>query len=333
MIRTPKLEVAVALMAALLCLYAGHLQQAGYVYEDLTWQQMSQVRPSVLRPRGLTLAIWWLQQQVWSSPRLAHAINLVLHGLVVLSVYLLASRFVSRRWAWLAASVVALHPLAVESVAYAASRSELIAALGVVLMCWIAAGRWWRPHALVCGVMALLLGLAGKESAIVGLWLIPLVARQPPRWARFSRATAATVAVLGLGGMVAAAQVGEAPGVHIGWADWLALQATAATRLFALTIVPVGQTIDYDYDAIPQIWRLLSIGCVTVLAGLTFWLWSRRRLVAMGLAWMLLVVLPRLIVQTPRSYLNEHQWYLALVGWAFVVVGLVAPRTSWVRRG
>lgn len=118
--------------------------------------------------------------------------------------------------------------------------------------------------------------------------------------------------------------VGEAPGVTVTWDRWLLLQAAAAHRLLGLVVVPIGLTVDYDYDALAQP-QAGVLGLVT-LGGLACLAWrvrQRRPRVAFGLAWVLIVIAPRLVIQTPRSYFSEHQLYLALVGVAMVVGSLV----------
>lgn len=124
---------------------------------------------------------------------------------------------------------------------------------------------------------------------------------------------------------------GEAPEVATDAMSWLLIQATAAHRLIGLTVIPVGQTVDADLDRLPQpVSGLMGLGTLGLL-GVVAWRVRRRYpLVTFGLTWMLIVSAPRLIIQTPRSQFNEHQWFLGLVGAAFVLGDRVPVVVAWV---
>lgn len=125
--------------------------------------------------------------------------------------------------------------------------------------------------------------------------------------------------------------IGEAPGVATDATSWLLLQASAAHRLLGMLIIPVGQTIDADYDVLPQpVSGIIGLVTLTVI-GVTAWRVRRRYpLASYGLAWVLGVILPRLVVQTPRSYLAEHHMYLAIPGAMLVVVDRGPAVVVWI---
>lgn len=297
----------------LLLAYQSLWGPAAWVYNDRAL--VSPLIPSLVNGRPLAAATWAMTE----TPMAARLLNLLLHAGNVLLVVLLARRIgLSEMVATAAAFAWMVHPMQVETVAYAAGRSELLAATGVLIaaLAALANGRGWGLWAVV-GVG---LGLASKESAIVALGLIPLVR------VAVGHAWRLTGAVCGLAVLAGVAWFGGPTGIierelystHVSMLDWLLLQATATARLAWLALVPIGQTLDFDYDLIPVGVRAL---CVVALLGMTWLAWSLRRsapLVAVGLAWMLIAVLPRLVVQTPRSYLNEHQFYVPLLGLAIV---------------
>ena len=99
---------------------------------------------------------------------------------------------------------------------------------------------------------------------------------------------------------------------------WASIQAGAAWRVLVLTVLPIGQTVDFDYDAL-SIWygRLALVALIALTVG-AIRSWHRARAVACGACWIAIVIMPRLIAQTPKSYFNEHQFYLALVGVALM---------------
>lgn len=309
------------------------LIDAGFVYEDHTWQQATSQPASTWRPmRPLMHLSWWVQARYTPSPRAFHVANIALHLLLALLVGVLASRLrVSPLAAWLAGSMVLLHPLTVESVAYLSARTELFAAIGVVAACVLAVtAHGWR-WLLVYG--ALVFGMAGKETAAMGLLLVPLT-----RWVvgqRWEIPLGVNVALLATAiadrGWLTLVNLGEAGGMRIEWLPWLLIQSTAVVRLTALSLVPWfgGFTVDYDYDLIPQAFRLVAL---LTLCGLPVLAWRLRKsqpMLAFGLAWMLIAVGPRLLIQTPRSYFNEHQFSVGFIGFAIAgasLTGQAEPR-------
>ena len=121
-----------ALIGLTLAVYAP-VRDAGWVYEDRQTQ--------IYQPRLLTTETW----QLVATPSGAHLLNLSLHLVLAALVVTFARRLgVHGLGLWAAAILWLLHPLNVETVAYAASRGELLAALGLVWAAILATWRWWR---------------------------------------------------------------------------------------------------------------------------------------------------------------------------------------------
>ena len=303
------------------------LWTAGAVYEDRRWLAEAIVRPSVWpRPRSLALWAWWLAP----GARAAHLLSLALHLLVSGLVGVLAWRLgLSRGAAWFAAGLLALHPLTSEAVGYLSARTELLAAVGVLGACLLATVAF-RPWSWLAIASCLWLGVMGKESASVGFLLVPLV-----YWATGDRLIAEVtsyVAALGVaigvilsggwqliadrGGSAVYADNGTTvlAIMDVSWWPWLLVQATAAMRLLGQAVLPLTLTVDYDYDVVALWVRYAALAGLVALAGLAWSQRSRRPLVTFGLAWTLLAILPRFIVQTPRGILNEHQFLTPLIG-------------------
>lgn len=116
------------------------------------------------------------------SPAAFHAVNVLLHGLVTVMLYLVLRRqAVFARIAWFAAALFAVHPIHTEVVNEAVGRAELLAALGVFSALWCCglkrgAGAW-----LLAGI-AYLLALLSKEHAVVLLPTLMLLDRVSGRW-------------------------------------------------------------------------------------------------------------------------------------------------------
>ena len=319
---------ALGLVLAVLVEFGAHVRGAEFVYEDE--RAFSAAGVSLLRPRGLAAVSWRLMP---ITPQHAHAVSLGLHLLTVAALGALVWRLTgSGAVSWGAAAIFALHPLQIEPAAYAAARGELIATLGVLLACLCATTRSWAAWALLPACVAL--GLGGKESAIVAGGLVPLTlwAQGRLRWWMVAIAAGAGLAVAA--GIAQAigypllqlVNVGEEPYVRTTAIDWLLLQGTAAYRLIVLSIVPLWLTVDPDVELVPV---ALQLGALVILAGLVEVAWRQRTarpLLTLGIAWMVIGIVPRLIVQTPRSVLNAHQWNLLMVGPSIVGAALIAGR-------
>lgn len=317
-------------------LYGHHVMTAEWAYEDQRWIGASPQTWSAWTPRSLVSASWLLT----STPQHAHALSVVLHwGAIGLFGWLLRSVGLST-WAAIGGmSVLAVHPLTVEPVAYAAARTDLMAGIGILLAVCGAARAWWRP----AGMALMLAGAAGawasKETAVVLLALVP-VTWWVQRHRRPAPATAigyALVAVWLSGLMVAMVvlagrtpaqivNIGELPGGFVTWPNWLAIQSTAAVRLLGATVLPLPLTVDYDYDLVPMASRWLSVATLGAIGVIAIWQRQRRPLMTYGAAWTLIAILPRLIVQTPRGHLNEHQFYVPFMG---CVIALTALWDEW----
>ncbi|HEY2773518.1 MAG TPA: hypothetical protein VGK20_05645 [Candidatus Binatia bacterium] len=163
-------ELAAAAAAVLLYLPA---LRFGFVFDDGSlidasgWPQ----RLGGLVPyRPLRYASYLVDGWLGGTPWIYHAHNIALHALACALVASIARRLGAARIAAAAAGLlVAVHPIAVESVAYVAGRRDLLCvALGLAaVLVWI---RGRAPAALVLVVLA----TAAKESGL--LFASPLVA-------------------------------------------------------------------------------------------------------------------------------------------------------------
>lgn len=319
--------LTVAGLLGLLAFAYSPIRHAGFVYEDARWMASCDHASSQWQaaPRSLMRWTWCWQAAYTPSPQAFHAVNLMLHGLVsgLLGV-LIWSVTASERAAWMASSLFLLHPLQMESVAYLSGRGDVLAGLAVVGACLAALHRaWWVVAA------CLLLGVLVKEFALVALGLVPLVLLTQLRLTQRNIYAIASFRDRSVLRGCAALTVVTLAGLY--WLElqhwsmalsWVGLQSTAVIRLMALTLIPLGQTIDYDYALVPTVARVVAVALFVTLAMAA---WRVRRttpLVACGLGWIVIATWPRFLVQTPASVFNEHQFYVPLMGFTFLVAAL-----------
>lgn len=285
-----------------------------FVYEDATG------------PAGMRLVRWLSQatfiatESVSSTPRAARIVSLGWHLLNGLLLWVLVRPVIGLSATVLAVGLFLLHPIQTESVAYLASRPELVLASCVLLACLASSGgRVW-----LAGILA---GLAifAKEMGVMAWALVPLWAwftRQrwrpgtPDLWAA-SSLLMATVFVLS----VAGAGLGQA----LPWA-YYGGQLVALGRLLWLLPdalwSPLTLTIDHDWG-----WITPSLAAVALLAVpcLLWWTWRVSRLWTFALAWTLLAVLPRLLMPMPDG-IHERHLYTPTIALSLAIGASVFPK-------
>ena len=327
--------IGVLTLLAVGALYGPHVRVAPFVYEDDRLLQIAADPVSwagLRQGRGLTMESW----RMLRTPQASHALNLGLHMAVVGLVGLLLWQLTARADIALGvAAIVALHPLSVEGVAYAASRAELLAAVFVLLALVAATAdvSWgWAAVPALIGLAYL-----GKESGVVGIALIPLAL-----WLKGDRAWSARVAWLCVGVLVLLAvtaaptlaswmHIGEGPQKSIDPDAWMAQQAVATWRLVLLSVAPFWLSVAPDVTAASG-WA--QAGSALLLVALLEVAWRCRHtapLATFGIVWCALVVAPRFLIRTPWSPLNEHQFYLALPGMACCWVATLDVVERWLR--
>lgn len=298
-------RAALLLLIVTAWLYAPTLGY-GFVYED------GHDLDAVTRPLSASLPIWaWkparsltqvsmrLTYDVFGLwPGAYHAGNLALHLLNGGVFYGLAASCLGSWAAVIAVGVFLLHPVQVEAVAYVSNRPDLLATTALLLG-WraVIAERWW-----LVGLMGLVAFLA-KETAIVVLPLLALVAywrgARVPSWA-----------------VLACVPVTVALGAFLLLSYPLAFdlrnaltQLTAFAWLLSRIVVPVGLTIDPDWNWITPMWMSAAAGASAWLLVLA--VRHRQACGALLVGASVLVILPRMGVSLVEG-LHFHHLYLLM---------------------
>jgi tetratricopeptide (TPR) repeat protein len=267
-----------------------------------------------------------------------HLLALLLHAFAVLAAHRLARRvFGDARAAVAVALLFALHPVQVESVAWASALPSLLAAL-CALRAVDAALRWrdaqgcgwpWRPAWWVA------LALFASEIGTIAVLLVPAVVTCVPtprkQLARLGLALGAPVAVwLALRALL----LPNALTVHGGIGDAVSFVAGAAEmmlRSLALLFAPWPLTPLRTLNADPWLGLGLAAGVVALAAFvLTTWKrWPERWRVAF-----VFLVVPTLLPAAMHRALGEHPLadrylYLPAFGAALAWVA-IARRNVWL---
>ncbi len=275
----------------------------GFVYEDLndrdtflTAQNLNYAFTEHSFFRLMPRLVWSLCLKIGGgNPAPYHAASLLAHALNGWLIYALLGG-----WAGvIAAGILWLHPLQVESAVYISALPDALAATGI-LLALLAASRW--PWATWLG---LAFAVLSKESAIVAYALIPLwVVMMRQRW---PKALWASWGVLGaICGAFVLLKLGRDQTFALSGAYTLT-QIAILGQYVGRLLLPIGLTIDHDYAGASA---LLGVGVLTVSAVLLRWTYSR-----LVVAWFGLSFLPRLIFRYGDG-MHEHHWSVAIVGLA-----------------
>ncbi len=291
-----------------------------------------------------------------------HLINISLHGLSAVCVYLIArTLFASPLAALCAALLFAVHPIQTESVTYLSGRRDVLSGL-FVLIGFYRFVRYRQSHRvwdLVLTILLCPLAFFTKESGII----LPLLCLGYDVVSRIRRSgsdgevsgvraiwTAASAAVregrrfyLPAGALVGALAFyvlflvrGTSLRVwHGGSLDMTLLtMARIFLRYLTLLLFPITLNADYSYNAFPvttswidpEAWVAVAIW--GGLGAAWYRLLLRRPQAAFGGLWFLIALLPVSQIVPHHDLMAEHFLYVPSAGFALLVAGLLEPVLS-----
>ena len=350
--RSPKLIVAMLLIAATLWVYAPlrdhqflHYDDNAYVTDDariqqgLTWGNLlwalTAVEEALWKP--VTLYSHMLDVQLFGMNPAGHLlVNLLIHIANVVLLFWILHQTTGAVWcSALAAGLFALHPLNVESVAWVAERKNVLSTLFWLLTMGAYVGYARRPGRLrYLGVMgALVLGLMTKPM-VVTLPLVLLLmdywplGRLPARWGEFrERLPGLVVEKLPFFVPVVAVSVvtvygaGTAQGLR-GFEE-IPLDARVGNALLGYGLYLKKMVWPMDLAVIYPLSRnVLSswpvILAAMVLVAITVWVWRKRgesRYLVVGWSWYVGTLVPvNGLLQSGHQAMADRYAYVPMIG-------------------
>jgi tetratricopeptide (TPR) repeat protein len=318
--------------------------QAGLTWEGLQWAFAS---THAANWHPLTWLSHMLDCELWGlDARAHHWTNLGLHVAATLGWLLLFVRMTGSlgRSAFVA-GLFALHPLHVESVAWAAERKDVLSALFLVLTlhAWVGWARRPTGARYALALVCFALGLLAKPMLVTLPFVLllldwwPLRRFEPARG--FMRLVTEKLPFFALAiGSSAATLIAQSRGGAVSSVDVLPLGARLANALVSYaqylgqTLWPLDLAVLYPHPraGVPVGQVLISCGVVGGLTLLAL-VWRRSRpSFLVGWLWYLGTLVPVIgLVQVGLQARADRYMYLPMVGLSVMVAWLVPER--WAR--
>jgi hypothetical protein len=280
------------------------------------------------------------------DPRGFHATNAALHALAAALWFLALAKLTgARARSALVAAIFAAHPLAVEAVAWAAARRDVLTAgfAAASLLAYASAvrrGGAWR-HAAVAAALAA--GLASKPMLVTWPFVLLLLDAWPlgrltradgsldagrvraaiaEKWALFALAAVAAAIALATQHSTRALRSLDSLAALPRVAN-----AASAYAHYALDAVwPSGLAVYYPHPGVRVPGASVAAGAALLAAGaaLAAWQWRRRPYLAVGFLWYVGMLVPVIgLVQVGQAARADRYAYVPLVGLAIALVWTV----------
>jgi Tfp pilus assembly protein PilF len=296
--------------------------------------------------RPLLMASYWVNERLaGTDPTQYHEWNIFFHFLNALLVYFVVRKLLDlagapRNLALFAAGLFLLHPLATESVAYVAGRSDSMStifffgAYALFLYRRSAAISW--PVAL--GVLLLFgAAMASKENTVVlpALLLLTDYFWNPGFSFEGIRRNWRLYAPMAIGGAVGAVFVFRVLGgadsagfkmKDMTWYEYLFTQFRVFWVYLKLFVMPSGQTVDYDFPISRSILDPAAIlGLIGILALIAAAVYFHRRypLACFGLLMFVILLAPTSSFIPIKDPISERRVYLPMIGLLLILLDAI----------
>ena len=306
--------------------------------------------------RPMLMFSYWINFQMSGrDPATYHAVNLLLHVLNSILVFVLISRIlrfqsVDPKRGALAAAIAActflVHPLQTEAVAYIAGRSELVCGFfmlaTLVVFCKPDSDPvTWRSAILI--LLLYCLAVLSKEQAVVlpaAFLVIDMVLRRrtlreslTKGWRIYAPiAVLGVIAVIGVLALLARSSTAGFNVVGMHWYEYLFTQFRVWLLYLRLAMLPLGQNADYDIALSHSLTEHGSALALLVLLIGAFIAWRLRErfpLLFAGVLVFAILLAPTSTVIPIQDLAAERRMYAPLVGLLLVLTqALVRTRLA-----
>ena len=305
--------------------------------------------------RAVVNVSYAIDRVLWGTqPFGFHLTNVLLHGLVVVLLFMLLRRACgdARRLAgrgsadargmdsfiaFAGAALFGVHPLMSEAVGYVSGRSELLCG-AFSIACVLSAraamlgARWmwaWTAAWSFLALMSKEVALALPVVVLAYDWLLlttPAADRRRRALFVFVPAVLAVAAMAFYRLTTTAGSISiESPVLNM----WT--QAIVIWRYIGLFLLPVGQAVMHSVHHVRTLYDPLALAAVTGLAVVLATSLAARRgapLVAFGTVWYLATIAPSSSVVALREGMAEHRAYLASAGLVLAIAGAAVRATA-----
>jgi tetratricopeptide (TPR) repeat protein len=338
------LTVSLGLIAACLLVFGAVLQHSFINFDDNAYIYDNQWVRSGLTWAGFawaftTVDLFYWQPLTWLSHMIDcqifglqagwhHLFNLLFHAANSVLVFLVFRRLTGAFWRSAAlAGLFALHPLRVESVAWASERNDVLGAFWFLLVLWLYQRHAERPggRRYLLVLAALLLGLMSKPMLVMVPVLLLLLDGWPLRRKAFAEKLPMVPLALISSFLtyLAVQRLG-----FVNWGATIPLSHRIANALVSyvsyleLTFWPHDLALPYPYRMVIPWWQ--TAGAVFLLAALTaaaLWYGRQRPYLTMGWLWFAVGLVPAIgLVQAGRQAMADRFTYLPCLGLGLIVV-------------
>ena len=334
-----------------------------YVYKnrllgDPSWVNLGKIWAiqKVTRPDGakyyspnteqyypLVFSSFWIESQFWgnSNPTGFHIVNVLLHIANALLVWLICRRL-GIGWGWLIAAIFALHPVAVESVAWITERKNVLSGVFYLLamLSYLSFERDRRWGFYAISLICFILGLLSKTVVCtlpVVLLLIVWVRHKKFVWAELARLAPFFVIGAGFGLFTAYLEKHSVGAVGGEWqiAFWQRFIIAGKAVFFYMSKLLWPTNLAFIYPRwLPEEFWVIGLAWPMAVVGVGVILWYFRKAIGRSAwtAWVAFVVTlgPALgfidVYPFRYSFVADHFGYLASI---FAIAGVV----GLIRRG
>ena len=330
-----------------------YITENPYIRNGLNWQTLKWALTSTGQG-GFWHPLTWLSHAVdiqlfHFNPAGHHFVSLLIHGLNAALVFLLLAYATKRLGAsFLVAALFALHPLNVESVAWAAERKNVLSTFfffaAVCAYGWYATHPTWKRYSAVAGLFVC--GLASKPMVVTLPFALLLLDYWPLQRFGRSESSGLPVNVAAKPLSFSAAVVEKLPllalSVLASLITVFAQKAAGATRQFSLSIRLENALVAYATYLQKLIWPshltpvyphpgdslaawqiMLSVAVLAAISGLA--LFSSRKYLIAGWLWFLGILFPTIgLIQVGDQAMADRFAYIPELGIFVMIVWTLA---------